>query len=64
MVKNILSDIGGIGLYGIVALVLFFGVFVSMLVMVFAMKSRHAQRMGALPLDLDGRTIEGGDRHE
>ena len=53
MFKNILTDIGGIGIYGIISLVLFFSVFVGMLWFACRIKRAHATQMSRLPLDQD-----------
>ena len=59
MIKNILQDVGGIGLYGITSLCLFFAVFTAALIWTFIQKSAFCSRMSALPLE-----NEKGDRHE
>ncbi len=51
MIKNVLSDIGGVGLYGVISITLFFSVFIAMLIWVFAMKKSFAKTMSVLPLD-------------
>jgi cbb3-type cytochrome oxidase subunit 3 len=51
MIKNVLSDIGGVGLYGVISISLFFAVFIGMLLWVFTMKKSFAQKMSALPLN-------------
>ena len=51
MIKNVLSGIGGVGLYGVISITLFFAVFIGMLIWVFAMKKSFAKTMSALPLN-------------
>ena len=51
MIKNILQDIGGIGLYGVVSLCLFFSVFTGALVWAAIQRATFCNRMGALPLE-------------
>jgi hypothetical protein len=51
MIKNILQDIGGIGLYGVISLCLFFAVFSGALVWTFIQRTAFCKRMGALPLE-------------
>ena len=65
MIKNVLSDIGGVGLYGVISITLFFTVFIGMLLWVWAMKKSFAQRMSVLPLD-DGekKSDPKGASHE
>lgn len=65
MIKNVLSEIGGVGVYGVISISLFFTVFIGMLVWVWAMKKSFAQTMSALPLD-DGekKSDRKGPAHE
>ena len=51
MIKNILQDIGGIGIYGIVSLCLFFSVFVGALLWTVIQRASFCRHMGALPLE-------------
>jgi cbb3-type cytochrome oxidase subunit 3 len=51
MIKNVLSDIGGVGLYGVISISLFFAVFIGMLIWALRMKKSFAQSMSALPLN-------------
>ena len=51
MIKNILQDIGGIGLYGIVSLCLFFSVFTGALLWAAVQRAQFCKQMGALPLE-------------
>ena len=51
MIKNILQDIGGIGLYGVVSLCLFFSVFSGALLWAAFQRAGFCKRMGALPLE-------------
>jgi hypothetical protein len=65
MIKNVLTDIGGVGLYGVVSICLFFAVFTTMLIWVGRMKKTQAERMSALPLqDGEKRTTEKGHSYE
>ena len=51
MIKNILQDIGGIGLYGVISLCLFFSVFTSALIWAALQRRPFCKRMSALPLE-------------
>ena len=63
MIKNLLTDISGIELFPILALLLFFAVFVSTLVYVLKLDTGHVEAMGALPLDDDSEARNpGGSR--
>ncbi|NOS71139.1 MAG: hypothetical protein HOP33_14565 [Verrucomicrobia bacterium] len=65
MIKNVLSDIGGVGLYGVISISLFFAVFIGMLLWVFAMKKSFAQKMSTLPLnDGEKKSDQKGTTHE
>jgi len=65
MIKNVLSDIGGVGLYGVISISLFFAVFIGMLLWTFSMKKAFAQKMSALPLhDGEKQNDQKGSSHE
>jgi len=51
MIKNILENIGGISIYGIISLCLFFSFFTGMLIWVFCLRKPYLQTMRELPLD-------------
>lgn len=50
MIKDTLQNIGGVGLYGIISIGLFFAVFTGMLVWVFLLKKNYVKKMSELPL--------------
>jgi len=51
MIKNVLQDIGGIGIYGIISICLFFLVFTFMLIWTCFLKKPFLNNMSELPLD-------------
>ena len=51
MIKNVLTHIGGIGLYGIISICLFFAVFVGVLIWAFSLKKSYLNSMRQLPLE-------------
>jgi hypothetical protein len=51
MIKNVLQEIGGIGAYALISLLLFFAVFVGALVFTFMQRASLCRRMESLPLD-------------
>lgn len=51
MYKNILCDMDGISIYGIISICIFFGFFTGMLLWAFALKKNYLKNMGDLPLD-------------
>lgn len=66
MIKNVLSDMGGVGLFGVVSVCLFFLVFTGAVVWTLLQRRSLMQAMGYLPL-ADGETRnpnEGVSRHE
>ena len=65
MIKNVVSEIGGVGLYGVISIVLFFAVFTGMLLRAWRMKKSFDRELGSLPLN-DGETQSNqkGSPHE
>ena len=65
MIQNVLEEIGGIGIYGVISICLFFAVFTGVLMMSMRMNKSVVRKMGALPLD-DGRVVpeRSGGAHE
>ncbi|HEU5125418.1 MAG TPA: hypothetical protein VFW05_15305 [Verrucomicrobiae bacterium] len=55
MVKNVLTHIGGIGLYGVVSIILFVSVFTAVLIWLLMVKKPYCQAMQALPLEDENR---------
>lgn len=53
MYKYVLQSIGGVEVYAIISLLLFFTVFVGMLVVVMRMKKSTIDEIAALPLEND-----------
>lgn len=63
MIKNVIESIGGIGLYGLISMLLFFLVFVGTIVWVLRLKRNYIQRMKDLPLAPDETPLQPGDNH-
>ena len=65
MIQNVLHDIGGIGLYGVISVCLFFLVFSAAVLRACLLKKPFLKSMGALPLD-DGQPApaKGVSNHE
>ena len=61
MIKNVVQDIGGVGLYGIISLVLFFTVFTGALLWACLHGRRFCTVMSTLPFQ-DG--TKGEQSHE
>lgn len=63
MIKNVLSSMGGIEVYGIISVCLFFIVFSVAVGFALKVKRPLARRMGALPLD-DAPAANQENSHE
>ena len=51
MIRNVLTHTGGIAVYGIVSVCLFFAVFLAAVAWTLVQQASHVRHMGALPLD-------------
>ena len=51
MIENVLSRMGGVSVYGIISICLFFAVFVGVLVWTIRLKKPYLKSMRELPLD-------------
>ena len=51
MVENVMSKMGGVSMYGIISICLFFAVFLGVLVWMIGLKKSYIKEMGELPLD-------------
>jgi hypothetical protein len=51
MIKNVLTHIGGVEIYGVISICLFFAVFSVAVVLALRMKKSVVNRMSALPLE-------------
>lgn len=62
MIKNVVEQIGGVGLYGIISISLFFTVFTGALIWALLQKKAFLNLMSVLPLE-DGTesTMTKGD---
>ncbi len=61
MYKNVLQSIEGVGIYPIISLLIFFGLFTAVLIWFFKADKNHLKRMADMPLD-SGNT-EPFDNH-
>ncbi|MEJ5237549.1 MAG: cbb3-type cytochrome c oxidase subunit 3 [Limisphaera sp.] len=64
MIKDVIEHVGGIGLYGIVSLLLFFAVFVGVLVWAFRLDRARLDSAARLPLETDSVNSRKEDPHE
>lgn len=51
MVENVLSKMGGVGMYGVISVILFFAVFLGVLVWMIGLKKSYLEEMRELPLE-------------
>ncbi len=51
MIENVMHEMGGIGMYGIISICIFFGFFVGMLIWTVCLKKSYVNAMRALPLE-------------
>jgi hypothetical protein len=51
MIQNVLRALGGVEIYGILSVCLFFGVFLAALIFAATRKKQFCQSMSALPLE-------------
>jgi len=65
MIKNVISSVGGVEVYGIISICLFFIVFASAMVWAASLKKPFLKSMSLLPLN-DGQVAPKakGDSHE
>lgn len=69
MIENVLNRIGGVGMFGIVSICIFFAFFAGMLIWAAFLKQPYLHSMGELPLerepDRETKTLENPeDNHE
>ncbi len=58
MIKNVLEQIGGIGIYGVISVCLFFVVFTGALLWALLRRKSFCQAMSALPLEDDEQRVK------
>ena len=51
MIENVLNKMGGVGVYGIISICLFFAVFLGVIVWALCLKKRYVNEMKNLPLE-------------
>lgn len=53
MIKNVIQEVGGLGIYALTSLLLFFAVFTGALVFTFIQRASLCRKMESLPLEED-----------
>jgi hypothetical protein len=51
MIQNVLHNMGGVGMYGVISICLFFAVFVGVLLWTLCLKKPYLNAMSELPLE-------------
>lgn len=59
MIENVMHQMGGIGIFGLISICLFFAFFTGMLLWAAFLKKPYLNSMCALPLDEDRRDADG-----
>ena len=62
MIKNVLLEIGGVGIYGIIALSIFFLFFSGMLWWVMRLNKGYLSQAESMPLELDLNEEKSGEQ--
>ena len=63
MIQNVLTEIGGVGIYGVISICLFFLVFGGALIWALLLRKPFLNAMGSMPLRDDEET-KGTNIHE
>jgi hypothetical protein len=71
MIENVMNNMGGVGVFGVISICLFFAFFTGMLVWAFCLKKPYLNSMRELPLDGESSHEPGfestpnpGERHD
>jgi hypothetical protein len=71
MIQKVLSGLGGIEVYGILSIALFFAVFLGVLIWALGLRRPFLDRMSRLPLDgeptesaAETESVSSSERHE
>jgi hypothetical protein len=59
MIKNVIQEIGGLGIYALTSLLLFFSVFTGALIWTFLQRESLCEKMRALPLENESSPRKG-----
>jgi hypothetical protein len=59
MIKNVIQEVGGLGIYALTSLLLFFAVFTGALLWTFLQRESLCEKMRALPLEDESNQGKG-----
>jgi hypothetical protein len=62
MIENVISDIHGVGMYGVISICLFFAFFTGVLVWAGTLKKGYLKTMGDLPLDDGSQSHDASEK--
>ena len=60
MIQNVMHSIGGVSMYGVISICLFFAVFIGVLVWIICLKKPYLNEMRELPLE--GESVSESER--
>jgi hypothetical protein len=63
MIENVMRSIGGVGMFGVISICIFFAFFTGMLLWAARLKKNYLHSMQSLPLE-DGVTRPGGSKSQ
>jgi hypothetical protein len=64
MIQNVIRELGGIAIYGIISVCLFFTVFTVAMIWALVQRKAFCQRMQMLPLNDGSKEAKGEITHE
>jgi hypothetical protein len=64
MIQNVIRELGGIAIYGIISVCLFFTVFTTAMIWAFVQRKAFCERMVMLPLNDGSQEAKGETTHE
>jgi hypothetical protein len=61
MIENVVNKMGGVGMYGVISICLFFAVFLGVLLWALRLKKSYLSAMSELPLEGSSGSEPGAD---
>jgi len=61
MIKDVLQNVGGVGIYGVISVLIFFSVFLGVLVWAFSLRKPYLDAVSEIPLRNDGEPSDALD---
>ncbi len=63
MLENVLHQIGGVGIFGLISICIFFAFFTGMLIWAAFLKQPYLHSMGELPLEQEPERLNQSENH-